>query len=41
MLKNFILSTRAGETHYLCSEITTYIGSRQEIKGNNMKDERK
>lgn len=25
ILENFILSQRAGETHYLCSEIATYI----------------
>lgn len=41
MLKTFILSTRAGETHYLCSETATYIGSGQEIKGNNTESERK
>ena len=26
MLKNFILSKRAGEAHYLCSETATYVG---------------
>ena len=41
MLKNFIPSQRAGETHYLCCETITYIGSGKEIKGNNMEDKRR
>ena len=41
MLKIFILSQRAGKTHYLFSEAATYIGSRIEMKGNNIEDERK
>lgn len=40
MLKNFILSQRAEKTHYFCSETTTYISSRKEIKGNNMESKR-
>ena len=30
MLENFILSERAGGTHYLCSETGTWIGGRKE-----------
>jgi len=41
MLKKFILSERAGETHYLCGETATYISSRKEIKGNNMEGKSK
>jgi len=42
MLKNFILSRRAGKAHYLCSETATYIGSGEEAIGNNnMEDKRK
>jgi len=41
MLQSFILSKRAGETHYLRSETATYINGRRRIKGNNIQDKRK
>lgn len=41
MLENFILSERAGEAHYLCSETAAYIGSGKKIKGYNIEDKRK
>ena len=41
IVKNFIFSQRAGKTHYLYSETATCIGTREEVKGNNMKDQRK
>ena len=40
-LGNFILSKSARETHYLCRETATYIGSGREVKENNMEDKRK
>ena len=40
ILENFVLSQKAGETHYLYSEITTYIGS-GEVNRNNIEDKRK
>jgi len=42
-LENFILSTskRARETHYLCCETATYIGSGKEINRSNMEDKGK
>ena len=41
MLKNFILSQRAGKTRYLYSETATYIANGEEIKGSDMEDKRK
>ena len=41
MFENFSLSKRAGETHYLCSETATYIGSGKDVKGNNMEYKRR
>jgi len=35
ILKNFILCHRAGKAYYLCSETATYIGSGEDVKGNN------
>jgi len=40
MLKNFIRSQRARKAYYLYSKTATYIGSGEEVKGNNM-DKRK
>jgi len=40
-LENFVLSERAREGCYLCSETATYIGCGKEIKGNNTEDWRK
>jgi len=39
--KNFIISERPWEAHYLCSETATCIGSVKEIEGNNTEDRRK
>jgi len=42
ILKNFIQCQRARKAYYLHSEAAaTYIGSREEAKGNNMEDKRK
>ena len=41
MFKKFTLSKGAGEAHYLCGEMATYIGSVKEIKGNNIENKRK
>ena len=40
ILENFILSKRAGKTHYLRRETAAYIGSGGEVKGNNIEDKR-
>ena len=40
MLGNSVLSQRVGESNYLYSETATCIGSREQIKGNNIQDKR-
>jgi len=40
MLKNFILSQRARNAYYLYSGVATYIGSGEEVKENNMEENR-
>lgn len=41
IFKNFNLSKKAGEIHYLCSEKATCVGNGNEIKGNNMEEQEK
>jgi len=38
MRMNFILSKMVGQTHYLCSEATPYIGSGEGNKANNIEE---
>ena len=41
IIKNFIISQKAGKANYLCREIAAYVSSGEEVKGNNVEDKRK